>query len=305
MEARTRREAAKKEFVKLFDELTGHQHRWQAWQDMVWLFAASIANSIKTPHWEKREERYLEIIRKYDKKRQQIFPELFARLVLIMDDAVKAGDYGDFLGELYMTLELGNAAGGQFFTPYHVCLMMAEVTYSDQARREIARQGWTSCYDCACGAGATLISMAEVLKRHDVNYQQHCIFVGQDIDYVTGLMCYIQLSLLGCAGYVHIGNTLTDPMTGHVLFGDGKDTTWYTPMYFSDTWELRRQRVRVRRAFGLPEEEPEQEAHETAQEPPEPPVQAEPEPEPQPTIIEASGKQARRKPKGQLMFDFN
>lgn len=307
MEARTRREAAKKEFVKLFDELTGYQHRWQAWQDMVWLFAASIANSIRTPHWEKREERYLEIIRKYDKKQQQIFPELFARLVLIMDDAVRYGFYGDFLGELYMTLGLGNDAGGQFFTPYSVCVMMSEVTYSDsdRARREIELRGWTSCYDCACGAGATLISMAEVLKKHDVNYQQHCIFVGQDIDYVTGLMCYIQLSLLGCAGYVHIGNTLTDPMTGHVLFGDGKDTTWYTPMYYSDVWELRRQRVRIRQAFGLPEEEPEQEAHETAQEPPETPKQPEPEPEPQPAIIEASGKQARRKPKGQLMFDFN
>lgn len=302
MENRTRREAAKNEFVKLFDELTGYQHRWLAWQDMVWLFAASIANSVKTPHWQQREERYLEIIRKYDKKRQQIFPELFARLVLVMDDSVKFGDYGDFLGELYMTLGLGNDAGGQFFTPYNVCVLMAEVEYDDQVNREIMRKEWISCNDCACGAGATLIAMAEVLKKHDVNYQQRCMFIGQDIDYVTGLMCYIQLSLLGCAGYVHIGNTLTDPMTGHVLFGDGKDTTWYTPMYYSDTWELRRQRVRIRRAFGLPEEEPEREAHETAQEPPEPPVQAEPEPEP--VIVEASGKQAKRKPKGQLMFEF-
>ena len=57
---------------------------------------------------------------------------------------------------------------------------------------------------------------------------------------MTGLMCYIQLSLLGCAGYVHIGNTLTDPMTGSILFGDGKSSTWYTPMYFSDAWRIRR-----------------------------------------------------------------
>ena len=272
-ENRTRREAAKKEFVKLFDELTGYQHRWQAWQDMVWLFAATIANSIKTPHWEQREARYLEIIRKYDPKKQQLFPELFARLVCVMDDAVNAGDYGDFLGELYMTLGLGNDAGGQFFTPYSVCLAMSEITYDDKVKNEIARKGWISCNDCACGAGATLISMCEVLRRHDVNYQQHCFFVGQDIDYVTGLMCYIQLSLLGCAGYVHIGNTLTDPMTGHVLFADGGENTWYTPMYYSDTWELRRQCVRIRRLLGLPEEAPEQEAHQTAQEPQEQPTQ--------------------------------
>lgn len=300
MENRTRREAAKKEFVKLFDELTGYQHRWQAWQDMVWLFAASIANSIKTPHWEKREERYLEIIRKYDKRRQQIFPELFARLVMIMDDAVKSGFYGDFLGELFMTLELGNAAGGQFFTPYSVCMAMSEITYDDKVKREIEHKGWISCNDCACGAGATLIAMAEVLKKHDVNYQQRCMFVGQDIDYVTGLMCYIQLSLLGCAGYVHIGNTLTDPMTGHVLFGDGKDTTWYTPMYFSPIWDMRRQATVMQSFFDGFEKGIKETAPELLPEP-----EAHPEPaEPEPVIIEVSGKKARRKPKGQLMLEI-
>lgn len=308
MENRTRREAAKKDFVKLFDELTGYQHRWQAWQDMVWLFATTIANSIKTPYWEKREERYLEIIRKYDKKRQQIFPELFARLVCIMDDSVNAGYYGDFLGELFMTLGLGNAAGGQFFTPYNLCFAMSEITYDDKVKNEIERKGWISCNDCACGAGATLIAFAEVLKKHDVNYQQHCLFVGQDIDYVTGLMCYIQLSLLGCAGYVHIGNTLTDPMTGHVLFADGGEHTWYTPMYFSTAWEMRRQAERMRRVFGMTKEttrEPIEEPQ-AAQEPPKPEEPAAPEApaEPEPMVIEVGGKRGKRKPKGQLMFDI-
>lgn len=300
MENRTRREAAKKDFVKLFDELTGYQHRWQAWQDMVWLFATSIANSIKTPYWEKREQRYLEIIRRYDEKRQQIFPELFARLVCIMDDAVNAGYYGDFLGELFMTLELGNDAGGQFFTPYSVCMAMAEITYDDKIKHEIERKGWFSCNDCACGAGATLIAMAEVLKRHDVNYQQRCMFVGQDIDYTTGLMCFIQLSLLGCAGYVHIGNTLTDPLTGHVLFADGGENTWYTPMYFSTPWEMRRQAVRVSAFFQGMEQGIKEHAPEAL---PEPEVQPEPT-KLEPVIIQVSGKQARRKPQGQLMFDI-
>lgn len=293
MENRTRRETCKKEFVKLFDTLTGSQHRWQAWQDMVWLFATSIANSVKTPHWEKREQRYLEIIRKYEPKRQQVFPELFAMLVSIMDDSVNFGYYGDFLGELFMVLELGNAAGGQFFTPYSVCMAMSEVTFDDGVKAEIDRKGWISCNDCACGAGATLIAFAEVLKKNDVNYQQRCMFVGQDIDYTTGLMCYIQLSLLGCAGYVHIGNTLTDPMTGHVLFGDGSENTWYTPMYFSTPWEMRRQAVRMDAFFGDMGNGIENHA----------PV-ALPEPETEPVIIEVSGKQAKRKPKGQLMFDI-
>lgn len=299
MENRTRREARKKEFVKLFDTLTGSQHRWQAWQDMIWLFATSIANSVKTPYWEKREQRYLEIIQKYDKQRQQVFPELFAMLVSIMDDSVNNGFYGDFLGELFMVLELGNAAGGQFFTPYSVCMVMAEMTYDGSLQGEIDRKGWTSCNDCACGAGATLIAMAEAMQKHHVNYQQKCMFVGQDIDYTTGLMCYIQLSLLGCAGYVHIGNTLTDPVTGHVLFGDGSENTWYTPMYFSTPWEMRRQAVRMDAFFRGMDQGIREHAPEALPEP-----EAQPEPEPEPVIIEVGGKKARRKPKGQLMFEF-
>ena len=49
-------------------------------------------------------------------------------------------------------------------------------------------------------------------------------------------MCYIQLSLLGVAGYIKIANTLTEPM-------DSKDTLekyWFTPIYFSGVWTVRR-----------------------------------------------------------------
>ena len=55
-------------------------------------------------------------------------------------------------------------------------------------------------------------------------------------------MCYIQLSLLGCAGYICVGNTLTNPMTGHVLFPQEKEgqELWYMPMFQSDVWTLRR-----------------------------------------------------------------
>ena len=56
------------------------------------------------------------------------------------------------------------------------------------------------------------------------------------------LMCYIQLSILGCAGYVAIGNSLTNPFGGTDLFptiGEGGEL-WYTPMWYSPAWELRR-----------------------------------------------------------------
>lgn len=47
-------------------------------------------------------------------------------------------------------------------------------------------------------------------------------------------MCYVQLSLLGCPGYVIIGDSLVNPpdttkLPNPEVF-DGK--TWYTPMYY-------------------------------------------------------------------------
>ena len=46
----------------------------------------------------------------------------------------------DFLGELYMNLDLGNEHAGQFFTPYNVCRMMSEMNVSD-AKKEVADKG--------------------------------------------------------------------------------------------------------------------------------------------------------------------
>jgi type I restriction-modification system DNA methylase subunit len=147
----------------------------------------------------------------------------------------------DFLGELYMELELGNKHGGQFFTPYHLCRAMARVNLTRQLiDEEMDGQGYVSINDCACGAGALLVAAANYLREIGFNYQRNALFVAKDIDSTTALMCYIQLTLLGCAGYVIIGDTLAAPQTGPVLFGEESSRCWYTPVYYEDTWTIRR-----------------------------------------------------------------
>ena len=74
------------------------------------------------------------------------------------------------------------------------------------------------------------------LEKANLNYQNHLLVVAQDIDETVALMCYIQLSLLGVAGYVKVGNSLTEPITDN----DNKENYWFTPMYFSNVWVLRR-----------------------------------------------------------------
>ena len=64
--------------------------------------------------------------------------------------------------------------------------------------------------------------------------------MGQDIDPVVAKMCYIQLSLMGCAGYVIVGNSLTKPLTGDVLIPYDDENLWIMPMFFTDIWTKRR-----------------------------------------------------------------
>lgn len=64
----------------------------------------------------------------------------------------------------------------------------------------------------------------------------HILVTGQDIDSVVAMMCYIQLSLLGVAGYFKVGNALTEPMSDDDTIGN----YWFTPMYFFPVWHYRR-----------------------------------------------------------------
>lgn len=220
--------------MKLFNKLCYARNRWEVWTDMIQLFAVSISNAVDQRYAAEREQMYMRIIRKYKSDEAMVFSDLFALLVMTMETM----GFNDFFGELYMILDLGSDAHGQVFTPYSVCKMMAQMTMdAEHINNLISANGYVSINDPACGAGATLIAAADVLYQEHINYQQTCVFIGQDIDPNVGYMCYIQLSLYGCCGYVRIGDTLSDPMTGSILHGANDDaSTWYTPMWFSDHW---------------------------------------------------------------------
>ena len=225
-------------FVKKFRLLAERRAMWEAWSDFITLGACAISNAVDKEHFKLREKQYLDTIQKYKKSEQELFPELLAMVVA----ALEHNPDQDFLGELYMALELGNHWKGQFFTPYSVTRAMAAITYgtAECLVDQIETQGVIAVNDCACGAGATLIAAANtaqfLLKDTNYNWQHHFLFTAQDIDPVVAKMCYIQLSLLGCAGFVKIGDTFTDPMRS----GDDKTNYWYTPLYYHHVWSMRR-----------------------------------------------------------------
>lgn len=226
------------EFQKVFAKLCNTKSSWQAWSDFVEMAAISIANSceIRCKVKQEREERYMSIIGQYSKGEQALFPELLEILVA----SLERNSEQDFLGEMFMALELGSHWKGQFFTPYNICKMMAKVNTAD-AKDKLAAKGWIGVHDPACGAGATLIGVRNALELDSIGGTQ-VFFVGQDIDRTAAMMCYIQLSLLGCAGYVVIADTLIHPITGPMLWPNLTEyqDAWFMPLNFLEpAWVVR------------------------------------------------------------------
>lgn len=227
----------RKEFLDTFQKLTYRHRAWDIWRDFVIMFACSLSNPVDKGHYDEREERYLRIIKKYNKQEQELFPELAAHTVMALEENPEQ----DFLGSIFMDLKLGNESGGQFFTPYHVCQLMAEISMHD-AVAKVKEKGYITITvgDPCCGSGATLIAgiheARKQLEKANLNYQNYVLVMAQDIDEIVALMCYIQLSLLGVAACIKIGNSLTEPMTD----GDSLENYWFTMMYFSDIWVMRR-----------------------------------------------------------------
>lgn len=254
-EARHLKADGQKKVVKLFNEACYRWSRWEVWSDFVTMVAISISNTVDLVHAKEREATYLNLAKKYNTHEFEIFARMFAEITMGIDEDPEQ----DFLGELFMCLELGNSYNGQFFTPYSVCQMMAAISNPD-AKSRIEKQGWITVNDCACGAGALLVAFANDCRRKEINYQTTVLFTAQDIDMVAGMMCYIQLSLLGCPGYVTIANTITHPTTSidpRGLIPTPGQNVWYTPMYFRDVWEWRRKWFMASSLFGNDEKKPE------------------------------------------------
>ena len=238
MKGLTARNEDEKEFIKTFDSLCYGQSRYKIWDDFVHMFALTIVNAVDKVHFEEREKRYLRIAKPYKKDDM----EKFTHLAAVTTMALEKNPNQDFLGELYMRCDLGNDHAGQFFTPYHLCEFMAKAIIGDHegTDKEIEEKGWISICDPCIGGGAMLIGAVQALRDMKVNYQTSAIFIGQDIDPTVAMMAYIQLSLLGGPGYIKVGNSLTDPLVGHPLFGENSENIYYTPFFFTEIWHMRR-----------------------------------------------------------------
>jgi hypothetical protein len=139
----------------------------------------------------KYEDEYLSIVKRYRREEIDMFCELMAEMLIVMDN--HGAGLVDCLGEFYQT-NLSRGKHGQFFTPQHVSDFMAEITMDKSVTDK-------TIHDPACGSGRMLLAAAKVSRD---NY-----FTGADIDSRCAKMCVINLCLNGLRGEVAHMNSLS------------------------------------------------------------------------------------------------
>lgn len=227
-----------KKIISLFEKMSLLYGRFRIWSDFITLSAISFSNVFDSKHREERTKMYNRIAKQYTEEDMDSFSSMLNEFIWEMENNPDQ----DFLGNLYMTLNLGNEHAGQFFTPYSVSRLMVNLSNED-IKEKINAKGFICVSDPACGAGGMFAAFANECLKQGVNYQTDVLFVGQDIDFTVAMMCYLQLSVFGCPGYVKVGDTLADPLTTYDsegLFPVDNGDIWYTPMYFRDEWNTRR-----------------------------------------------------------------
>jgi len=211
------------EFVRSFNRIAAHRHRYEVFRDFVTMAAISLHNAIrKSPSL---EDEYLKIVKCYERDQVTELCGLLAKLVILLEPEPQ-----DVLGPLYMELELGNTNTGQFFTPHSVSELMARMTYGEELRT--LSKPFITLSEPACGAGGMVLAFVKVMISHGHNPAQRLWVQCQDVDRIAALMCYLQLALWNVPGVVIVGNTLA--VEAREVF--------YTPAHYLGFWKSRLQR---------------------------------------------------------------
>ncbi|MEY0665666.1 hypothetical protein AB7281_23955 [Providencia rettgeri] len=99
------------EFIQLFNQTARYHSRLDVFRDFIHVAAISLENSVKK--CEELEQTYFNVIARYESADLDAFAKLLALCVNALDHQAT-----DFLGAVFMSLELGEGAWGQFFTPF-------------------------------------------------------------------------------------------------------------------------------------------------------------------------------------------
>lgn len=199
-----------KDFLKLLETFRYRVNTQEVFRDWAEIIAAELHQAPYHLHqlpkddpFRRVEGDYLAVAKKYERADFG----LFYAMADVTAEALSEGKQ-DFLGSVYMQLEINNTHVGQYFTPYAVSLLTARMTLAG-VTNWIDTNGYVTLHEPACGSGGMVIAAAQVLEEKS-QYDPGATmwFQAIDIDRLCANLTYIQCSTLGLSGIVWHGDTL-------------------------------------------------------------------------------------------------
>lgn len=195
-----------KDFLKVMGEMDRSKHQGEVFRDFCQMAYCALAKKA-SPFEDQRtrlEAQYMEVVGRYRNKDDiRRMPELMGIALLEL-----SGGGCDFLGEVAGEMGVLNDRLGQFFTPYEVSRLMAEINLSG-IEEQIKNEGFVTVQEPAAGAGGMLIAVADKVESLGFNLETSLWFEAVELSEPTFHMCYIQCAARGLAGRVVHGNSLT------------------------------------------------------------------------------------------------
>ena len=188
--------------ARSFEHCTGFGHihpydLYRSWLEAVWTFLNAAVETAT----------YRECLDRYTRKQGEVMGTLFTDYL----DAAEQYPFRDILGELFMRLDVRSARAGQYFTPWNIALMMAQMQFDPEGFKLCVREkGVVTVCDPAVGSGVMLLAFANVV--HDALGSwglRHLRLYGMDIDIRCVWMCRIQIRLNGLDAFGRMGRLIT------------------------------------------------------------------------------------------------
>ncbi len=183
--------------LDIIASLSGKHHSNEIFFDWVESFAIAINNcncECEDDIYRARENRYLDITKKYNDSQLKKFVKLSTLLIDALNYECK-----DILGEIYMKQNYSSKLAGQYFTPNEVAKICSLISVA---------KGTRTIYEPTCGSGGLIIETINRIKERNVNWQSEIEIIASDMDIHSVHMCYVQLSLLGTSAIVFQSNAL-------------------------------------------------------------------------------------------------
>lgn len=197
---------AAKEFVRLINDIDRSKYRTEVFSDFCEMGYCALAKKASpfTEQQDALEAQYMEVVGRYrDKDDVRKMPEL---LGIALGEIGKGGC--DFLGMVAGEIGALDSRLGQFFTPYEVSRLMAEINLSG-VDQMIDEQGFITLQEPAAGAGGMLMAVADVIEGKGHNLETTVWIEAVELSRSTFHMCYLQCAARGLAGKIVCGNSIS------------------------------------------------------------------------------------------------